>query len=462
MESSKNTGSRIGAEPMGITSLNPSTQVITAKLKLHPTPEQKLQIDKFFLAYRDGLNYTSNVAFANNKMSNANKIQKIVYKDLRAKFGLSSQVSCSVCRQVSATYKGLWTKVKDNALKLKTGKAKRRYKGLDSAPKYISRTATLNYPRDFGFKKDGMVSVQSLEGRLTVRYTGYKKHLDYITAGAQIGEAKYYYCKSSKQYYLLVSFHAPAPVVTADDIRKIKGVDLGQRNLSVTEDTGNKISFFNGRSTLHKSNKYQIQRKSLQKKGTRSATRKLVSLSGRERRFKADVNHCMTKQIVEKDIIIGMEELTGIRENTAHKRRRGKRASEKQRRANANYSKWAFAETQNFVAYKSNLVGAVFVKVDADYTSQACKCGHTSKLNRPNGSVMFKCVKCGYNLHSDIVGTRNIKYRTILIWQDYLRTGVLVRTPNVSSNEAKAERLKRYSELRWSLDASSLALAVSI
>jgi Uma2 family endonuclease len=31
----------------------------------------------------------------------------------------------------------------------------------------------------------------------------------------------------------------------------------------------------------------------LQRKGTRSATRRLVALSGRERRFIADTNHCL-------------------------------------------------------------------------------------------------------------------------------------------------------------------------
>ena len=208
--------------------------------------------------------------------------------------------------------------------------------------------------------------------------------------------------------------------------------------------------------------KYSIQRKTLQKKGTRSATRKLMEMSKRERRFKADKNHCISNEIVEPNCVIGMEELTGIRERTGQKRKKGKKASEKQRKANANNSKWAFAETQKFVEYKSNLKGSIFLKVDADYTSQQCKCGHASRANRPKGCVMFNCVLCKYQLHSDLIGTRNIKCRAILIWQDYLRTGVLVRTPDVSDKEAKASRLKRYAELRWSPDASYRASAGSI
>jgi IS605 OrfB family transposase len=446
-----------GTDP-AIISINAPTQVVTAKLKLWHTPEQKAELDRFCFAYRDALNYTSKVAFENKKLSSSSRIQKLVYEDLRNKFNLPSQIACSVCRQVGATYKGLWTKVKQNSKQLKAGTTKKRYKGLDNAPKYISRTAILNCPRDFGFKKEQTVSVQSLDKRIVVRYTGYNPHLEYIRSGARLGEAKLWYSKSAKQYYLLVSVHVPTPVVRPEDITRIKGCDLGQRNLAVTEDTEQKIIFYNGSATLHKSNKIAIQRKSLQKKGTRSATRKLRELSGRERRFKADKNHCITKQIVEKNTVIGMEELTHIRERTAHKRRKGKRASVKQRKANANNSRWAFAETQSFMIYKSNLIGAVYLKVDADYTSQMCRCGYTSKLNRPNGATIFRCVKCGFQIHSDIVGTRNIKSRTILIWQDYIRTGVLVRTPNVSDKEAKAERLKRYAELRWSLDTSPRAL----
>ncbi|HYL43797.1 MAG TPA: transposase, partial [Ktedonobacteraceae bacterium] len=37
---------------------------------------------------------------------------------------------------------------------------------------------------------------------------------------------------------------------------------------------------------------------------------------------------------------------------------------------------------------------------------------------------------------------------------DWARTGTLSVCPDVSSNEIKAERLRRYSELRWSPDTS--------
>ena len=64
-----------------------TTVNFTAKLKLNLTPEQKAALDHTALAYRDALNYASEVAFENGKTSNATKLQKLVYADLRERLG---------------------------------------------------------------------------------------------------------------------------------------------------------------------------------------------------------------------------------------------------------------------------------------------------------------------------------------------------------------------------------------
>src|SRR5215467_1772565 len=50
----------------------------------------------------------------------------------------------------------------------------------------------------------------------------------------------------------------------------------------------------------HKRQQYNQRRSSLQEVGTKSAKRKLKKLSGRERRFKKDTNHVISKMIVSK------------------------------------------------------------------------------------------------------------------------------------------------------------------
>ncbi|WP_293203418.1 hypothetical protein [Microcoleus sp. PH2017_09_SFU_O_A] len=112
-------------------------QIITAKLKLNLNAEQKALVSQIALAYRDALNYTSQVAFDTGKTSNGLKLQKAVYNELRVRFGLGAQMACNVPRQVSGTYKTLWTKVKQSNDAIAKGYTKRRYKGLDKPPKYI-------------------------------------------------------------------------------------------------------------------------------------------------------------------------------------------------------------------------------------------------------------------------------------------------------------------------------------
>jgi putative transposase len=115
---------------------------MTAKLKLHTTPEQFRALRATQLAYRDALNYVSRYAFAHGKMSHTVGLQEGTYVDVRAKFGLPAQMACSAPRQVGATYKALWTKVKANAAARAAGHTKKRYRGLDQAPKYVSPTLT--------------------------------------------------------------------------------------------------------------------------------------------------------------------------------------------------------------------------------------------------------------------------------------------------------------------------------
>ena len=431
--------------------------MLTAKLKLHTTPAQFKALRSTQLAYRDALNYVSHYAFEHGKTSNQQRLQRETYVDIRALFGLPAQMACNVPRQVGATYKTLWTKARQNSEARKAGYTKKRYQGLDEAPTYVAPTLTYNYQRDYSLKANQQVSILTLEGRTSVSYTGYHKHLALLQQGASIGAAKLWHHKSRKQFYLLVSLEVEVADPTPESHKTVVGVDVGQRYLAVTATTKNKTAFYAGTAIRAKADHYARLRKRLQRKGTRSATRRLVVISGRERRLKLNTNHVIAKRIVERNpqAIIGLEDLRSIRERT--KRKKARKASQKQRRANQHASTWAFAELQGAIAYKAALAGSMTVKVDAHYTSKACpKCGFTSKANRPHNGLLFLCQNCHYTLHSDLVGARNITMRTLVIRQDWITTGSLSVCPDGSDDEAKAARLQRYAELRWSPDPSPL------
>ena len=148
---------------------------LTVKLKLHTTPAQFRALRATQLAYRDALNYVSRYAFAHGKMSNKVGLQDGTYQEIRARFGLPAQMACSVPRQVGATYKALWTKAKANTADRAVGHTKKRYRGLDQAPTYVSPTLTYQLGHDYGFKTEPQVSLLTLNGRVIVPYTGYAR-----------------------------------------------------------------------------------------------------------------------------------------------------------------------------------------------------------------------------------------------------------------------------------------------
>ena len=446
-------------------------QIVTAKLKLLPTPEQFQALRQTQLAYRDALNAVSRSAFEQGKTSNVTRLHKGMYTELRMRYRLPSQLACSVERQIAATYKGLWTKCKKNAEHRRKKITRKRFKGLDKPPKYSSPTVQYTYERDYTFKLDQQVSVGTLRGRTTIAYQGYEQHIARIRNGASIGDAKLWYDTPRKCFYLLVSLEIDVSEPICDQLSEVVGVDVGIRYLAVTSTSTGKATFHPGKRVRHRANHYARLRKRLQKKGTRGAIRRLKRIEQRERRLKLQANHIVAKQIIEQHphALIGLEQLTDIRERTRRRKRKRKkhgkgteRVSAKARKANRVYSQWSFAELHALIRYKAVLSGSLAIKVDADYTSKACPmCGHTADENRPHKGLLFACQNpnCRYILHADLVGARNLVMRTLVLRQDWSTTGHLsIATDRIGQrSQSSAPPTVRLS-LRWSPDASLRSL----
>ncbi len=459
---------RTGPFPVPLRSANDMQQIITAKLKLLTTTDQFQALRATQLAYRDALNAVSHYAFEHGKTSSTITLHKGMYAELRTCYHLPSQLACSVERQVAATYKGLWTKLKKNAEHRRKKITKKRFQGLDKPPKYSSPTVQYTYERDYTFQRNQQVSIGTLNGRVSIPYCGYDEHLALIGHGASIGDAKLWYDKARKTFYLLVSLEIDVPEPTSEQLSEVVGVDVGIRYLAVTSTSTGKATFHSGKRVRHQANHYARLRKRLQQKGTRGAKRRLRRIEQRERRLKAQANHQISKQIIKEHphALLGLEQLTDIRERTKRRKRKRKkngkgteRVSVKARKANRVYSQWSFAQLHALIRYKAVLSGSQAIKVDADYTSKACPvCGHTADENRPHKGLLFVCQNpnCGYTLHADLVGARNITMRTLVLRQDWSTTGHLSLAPDASDSEAKAARLQRYAELRWSPDVTSL------
>jgi putative transposase len=208
-----------------------------------------------------------------------------------------------------------------------------------------------------------------------------------------LGSSELVYRKGN--FYLHISITIPAPEVTQP--QGSLGVDLGFNRVAVTSDN----KFHTAKNIRHIKSCYKRTRRSLQANGGKSAKRALRRVSGRERRFVADTNHCVSKQIVAdaraNNQRIILEDLNGIRET-------GKAKC---------VHEWSFAELQWMIRYKAARAGVEVVYIDPRYTSQTCsRCLHLGV--RPSQSK-FECRDCGYQINADLNGAKSVAARHDLV-----------------------------------------------
>ncbi len=141
----------------------------------------------------------------------------------------------------------------------------------------------------------------------------------------------------------------------------VLGIDLGIENIAVDSDR----EIFESKKVENTRQRYFRLRKILQHIGTRSAKRKLRKISGKERRFKKDTNHCLSKYIISK--AKGTARAIGI-ENLKYIRSRSRITVKSQR---DRHSKWAFGELRQFFTYKARSEAVPLRVIDPKNTSGA-------------------------------------------------------------------------------------------
>jgi IS605 OrfB family transposase len=138
-------------------------------------------------------------------------------------------------------------------------------------------------------------------------------------------------------------------------------------------------------------------------KQTPSSRKRLKALGNRENRWMSDVNHTISKALVNRygsRTLFVVEDLTGIRNATERVKVNDRYVS----------VSWSFLQFRQMLAYKAVMNGAKIVAVSPKYTSQTCpKCGHTEKANRNKKKHIFCCKTCTYTSNDDRIGAMNLQ-----------------------------------------------------
>ena len=274
---------------------------------------------------------------------------------------------------------------------IKAAKARLKKKQKAACPQ--SRQSSIRYDaRSFNVWFDrGELSLLTVQGRVKIPVSVpeyFQQYLDWKRCTAEL------FVRKSHVFLNMAFSKDVSDVKLSGDV---VGIDRGIKKIAVTSEN----QFFGGGKIKQVSNRYEKIRKALQSRGSKSAKRHLRKISKKENRFRTDVNHVITKRIVEfldSGTVIAIEDLSGIRQTT--------RLRKKQREE---LHKWNFSQFEQFLTYKAEVRGIRVEHVDARYTSQKCSvCGYVSRSNRQSQSV-FKCKQCGFSLNADLNASRNIR-----------------------------------------------------
>lgn len=354
---------------------------ITAKVQIVAADKDKVFLDKTMSVYRDACNYVSEYVFRTRDLKQFS-LNKALYSTLRKKFDLKSQMAQSVLKTVIARYKTI--------LENQNGWIKPSFK----KPQY-----DLVWNRDYSLTQN-CFSVNTLNGRVKLPYfaDGMSKYFDHTIY--KFGTAKL--VNKHGKYYLHIPVTFDVEESNISDICNVVGIDRGINFVVATYDSNHKSGFVSGKDIKQKRAHYSKLRKELQMRHTPSSRRRIKSIGQRENRWMQDINHQVSKALVEsnpKHTLFVLEDLSGVRNATERVRTKNRYVS----------VSWSFYDLEQKLIYKAKQNQSTVIKVDPRYTSQCCPiCGHTEKSNRDKKIHLFACKTCSYKSNDDRIGAMNL------------------------------------------------------
>jgi len=357
-------------------------QTVTAKLQILVNPSDKQILCDTMKAYSDACNYVSEYIYKTHNLSRYS-VQEDTYHQIREIYGLRSQMAVSCVRTVIAKYKTILENQNDWI-----------------KPVFRIPQLDLVWNRDYSLNiKNDIFSVNTLNGRIKVNFykNGYEK---YFADTCKFGTAKIVF--KHDRFFLHIPVTYEIEKLNMSDVSNVVGIDRGIRFIATAYNSKGKTKFYSGKTIKQKREHYKALRKELQQVGTPSSRRRIKAIGQRENRWMQDVNHCISKALVESNpagTLFVLEDLTGIRSAT-------EKILVKNRYVSVS---WSYYDLEQKLTYKALKNHQLVEKVNPAYTSQTCpKCGHTEKANRDKHKHVFCCKNCGYKSNDDRIGAMNL------------------------------------------------------
>ena len=321
----------------------------TFNIELNTTPEAFRYWHNQLVETRNAYNDCSEFMFGGTVPLALKPVHDAVYDWLREKHpSLPAQAVIKVYKDVLSAYRT----IKKNRHRIKRAPRKRNL---------AMRLDKRLYNR---VQQDGIVMCGGTEGkRELIPFLLYDKAtemlLSYPTHDPLIFER-------DGRLFLSIPFEVPEKPVLSDDCI---GVDLGLRRLFVTTDG----VAFRDKKYLEKRRRIRFNKMALKARNTKSARRKIRKMKRKERNLSKDMCHRAANALLASTdaSIIVLEDLEGIKKNTAKHKNGFKRNAHNRRMGQA-----PIRGFRDILAHKAQRAGKRVETVSPTYTSQTdCRTG---------------------------------------------------------------------------------------
>lgn len=376
---------------------------MTVKVKLFPNKDQERLLSDTLTQYLRACNFVSEKV-CQLREHHYKEIQKVIYHNELKQFGLKSNVRISVLRTVDSKYKQ-----KEDRIKKKKNLTETQRCDLLYNKPVVFKVPECDLIRsdDYSLLKDvfsiyAYTPNQKSHSRNRIKMAYEHKYVDSFLCDPKykLGTAKLK--QVGKKFYLLVPITKKIEQFKKETTQNIVGIDRGIRFLATSYDSKGNTTFFNGGKIIARRVHLKTNGQNYKEKGTPSARRRLKAMGHRENRWMRDVNHCVSKALVEKspaNTLFVLEDLTNVRKSTQRVKKERKYTQ----------VSWSYYDLESKLKYKALLKGSYVINVPANYTSQRCPvCGHIQDTNRDKEKHCFCCRKCGYRSNDDRIGAMNL------------------------------------------------------